>query len=135
MLLSWSDVKVVPRYIPSQRVFVFKSDLWRLNSIDYHEQLSLIFLQIVIMRLRSLGFHLLCRVLRIFFIAAAVLLLQLWLPEAAGEKHDLSPTFLSFLSKLFPISPSTTLWAPFGHPEMRVFAPTPLGEASQVTVG
>ena len=100
---------------------------------------SMIFIQIEIMRWRSLVFHLLGRVLRIFLITAAVLnlllLLQLGLPEAAREKHDLSPTFLSFLSKMFPISPSTTLSAPFDGPKMRVFAPTTLGQASQVKVG
>ena len=88
--------------------------------------------------IRCLGFHLLCRFLRIFLISATILNfllpLQLGLPEAAREKHDLSPTFLSFLSKMFPISPSTTLSAPFCDPEMRVLAPTTLGQASQVTV-
>ena len=80
-------------------------------------------------------FHLLSRVfLRIFLVAATalnlLLFLQLRLPEAAGEKHDLSQTFLS---KNFPISPSSTsLWALFGHPETRVLAPNPLGQASQV---
>ena len=82
-------------------------------------------------------FHLFSRVfLRIFLVAATalnlLLFLQLRLPEAAGEKHDLSPTFLS---KIFPISPSTSLWALFGHPETRVLAPNPLGQASQVAVG
>ena len=44
-------------------------------------------------------------------------------------------SFRLFVSKMFPISPSTTLFlAPYGlNPDMRVFAPaTPLWQASQV---
>ena len=66
------------------------------------------------MRWWSLGFHLFCRVLRIFLIAATtlhlLLFLQLWLPEAAGEKHDFSPTWFFSVQ----MSQVTLFYHPFG---------------------